>query len=59
MLLEEEPELKVKLVDFGLAELRDKDMAPAPASDYVLGTPCYISPEQIRGQPADEKSDQY
>ena len=33
--------------------------APAPACDFVLGTPCYISPEQIRGQPADELSDQY
>ena len=50
---------RVKLVDFGLAELRDPDAAREAASDYVLGTPCYISPEQIRGMPADERSDQY
>jgi serine/threonine-protein kinase len=49
----------VKLVDFGLAELRDPTAAREVASDYVLGTPCYISPEQIRGLPADERSDQY
>ncbi len=59
VLLEQEPELKVKLVDFGLAELKDRIDTSAPASDFVLGTPCYISPEQIRGQPADERSDQY
>ena len=59
VLLEEEPELRVKLVDFGLAELKDRTDVNAPACDYVLGTPCYISPEQIRGQPADERSDQY
>ncbi len=48
---------RVKLVDFGLAELRDS--RSEVASDFVLGTPCYISPEQIRGLPADERSDQY
>jgi hypothetical protein len=51
---------EVKLVDFGLAELRDGLERPAdPSSEYVLGTPCYISPEQIRGQGATEQSDQY
>lgn len=59
VLLEEEPELRVKLVDFGLAELKEHLDTQAQASDYVLGTPCYISPEQIRGNPADERSDQY
>lgn len=50
----------VKLVDFGLAELRDGLERPAdPSSEYVLGTPCYISPEQIRGLGATEQSDQY
>lgn len=51
---------EVKLVDFGLAELRDGlERVVDPASEYVLGTPCYISPEQIRGLGADEQSDQY
>jgi serine/threonine protein kinase len=46
----------VKLVDFGLAELRGGTKAQ---SDMIHGTPCYIAPELIRGQLADEKSDQY
>jgi serine/threonine protein kinase len=51
---------EVKLVDFGLAELRDGLERPAePSTEYVLGTPCYISPEQIRGLGATEQSDQY
>ncbi len=50
-----------KLVDFGLALLRDDTtrLATDEAGEYVLGTPSYISPEQIRGQVADERSDQY
>lgn len=51
---------EVKLVDFGLAELHDGLERPMDASsEYVLGTPCYISPEQIRGLGATEQSDQY
>lgn len=50
--------LHVKLVDFGLAELagevfRDED------SEFVFGTPAYISPEQLRGLPPSDRSDQY
>ena len=50
-----------KLLDFGLAQLRD-DPPPLDASqpaEFVFGTPSYISPEQIRGLGADERSDQY
>jgi serine/threonine-protein kinase len=47
----------VKLVDFGLARLRS-DLDDA-AGDFILGTPAYISPEQLRGLPATEHSDQY
>jgi len=60
VLVEENPDLKVKLVDFGLAELRDRtESTGGEDAEYVLGTPCYISPEQIRGSRADERSDQY
>jgi len=47
----------VKLVDFGLARLRTE--RGEMSEDFVLGTPAYISPEQLRGMPATEFSDQY
>ena len=47
----------VKVVDFGLAVQIDE--LPAEISEYVFGTVHYISPEQLRGFPATEQSDQY
>jgi serine/threonine-protein kinase len=50
-----------KLVDFGLAQLGDEPKVADGAQpvEYVFGTPSYIAPEQIRGQRATERSDQY
>jgi hypothetical protein len=48
-----------KLVDFGLAELRDTSAPLAAVADVCSGTPCYIAPEVVRGQQPDERSDQY
>jgi len=52
---------QAKLVDFGLALLRDDPRwrDGEVATDYVFGTPSYIAPEQIRGNRATERSDQY
>ncbi|MDD3610145.1 MAG: protein kinase [Halothiobacillaceae bacterium] len=47
----------VKLMDFGIARLRDE--ATGKASDIVAGTPQYMSPEQIRNQRVDGRSDLY
>jgi serine/threonine protein kinase len=50
--------LHVKLVDFGLAELAGDGLRDeTPVS--VLGTPAYISPEQLRGLAPTDRSDQY
>ena len=51
-------ELHVKLVDFGLAELAGEAMQDENP-EFVLGTPAYISPEQLRGLPPTDRSDQY
>ncbi|CAN5165488.1 hypothetical protein BH11MYX1_BH11MYX1_13450 [soil metagenome] len=48
----------VKLIDFGLAAIAGEGF-PEQESDFVLGTPSYISPEQLRGLPATDRSDQY
>ena len=58
---------QVKLLDFGLAKLIGLDDAPAPdngdesqlstVTGRVLGTPGYMSPEQLRGLPVDARSD--
>ncbi len=48
----------VKLVDFGLAELAGEGMRDENP-EFVLGTPAYISPEQLRGLAATDRSDQY
>jgi serine/threonine protein kinase len=50
--------IHVKLCDFGLAAIAGEGMTEED-SDFVLGTPAYISPEQLRGLPATDRSDQY
>jgi hypothetical protein len=49
---------RIKLFDFGLAELRETTRVPANAG-FVMGTPSYVSPEQLRGGRASVASDQY
>ncbi|MDP9267070.1 MAG: protein kinase [Acidobacteriota bacterium] len=60
---------RVKILDFGLAKLARAEAAAAgatldsPTIDHatspgmLLGTVEYMSPEQVRGQPADSRSD--
>jgi serine/threonine-protein kinase len=47
----------VKLIDFGLAQLRDA--RPLQLADQLTATPSYVSPEQLQGHAAIEASDQY
>jgi Tol biopolymer transport system component len=47
---------QVKILDFGLAKLRQSGTQPDTQS-VILGTAGYMSPEQVRGQPVDHRSD--
>ena len=48
----------VKLVDFGLVKLTDKNLSLTTVG-FMLGTPDYIAPEQIVGEKVDIRSDIY
>jgi Tol biopolymer transport system component len=55
---------RVKILDFGLAKLvhpeekgRETELPTATEPGVVLGTIGYMSPEQVRGRPADVRSD--
>ena len=45
----------VRIMDFGLARLADRSQLTK--TDARLGTPAYMSPEQVRGKDADQRSD--
>lgn len=47
----------VHLMDFGLA--KSLGQATMTAAMAVMGTPHYMSPEQVKGEPADARSDIY
>jgi serine/threonine protein kinase len=60
------PDGHVRILDFGLARVVDRDTPAALAATRtrmqtsdgaVLGTVGYMSPEQVRGAPADHRSD--
>ena len=57
---------RIKILDFGLAKLVDKRGGAASevtltsshtAAGVVMGTASYMSPEQVRGEPADPRTD--
>src|SRR4029453_1008540 len=57
---------RIKILDFGLAKLRpaldaeaprDSTLSAGTGAGVVLGTVGYMSPEQVRGEPADHRSD--
>jgi len=51
---------RVRVADFGLAKpLRQEGDATLTQGSYILGTPQYAAPEQVRGGISDYRSDMY
>ena len=50
---------RLKILDFGLASLAREETAGKPVTQagMVMGTVGYMSPEQVRGLPVDQRSD--
>lgn len=50
---------KVRIMDFGIAKLTDSKNFKTTHANTQLGTPFYMSPEQIKGLPFSRRSDIY
>jgi serine/threonine-protein kinase len=56
------PYEKIKVMDFGLAKLsqpRHPERLTDTNNEFAVGTPGYMSPEQVRGEDMDHRSDLY
>jgi serine/threonine protein kinase len=50
---------EVKVADFGLAQLMGGERLNLTQEGTTMGTPLYMSPEQVNGQKLDQRSDVY
>lgn len=53
------PDGQVKITDFGIAHIEDPEMTQQTHAGQILGTPIYMSPEQVAGSRLDGRSDLY
>jgi eukaryotic-like serine/threonine-protein kinase len=53
------PDGSIKILDFGLAKFMETGESPSLkiSTGQIVGTVCYLSPEQAQGQPVDTRSD--
>ncbi|MGA3028621.1 MAG: serine/threonine-protein kinase, partial [Bryobacteraceae bacterium] len=54
-----DPEDRIKLIDFGIAGKEGSRRLTFAKLSQVMGTPDYISPEQVKGKRGDGRSDIY
>ena len=50
-------EEQVKIIDFGIAKLKDSMIAPSTATGATAGTVSYMAPEQLSGRPVTAATD--
>ena len=54
------PRGEVKILDFGVAKfIADESQSGLTGTGMIVGTPNYMSPEQARAKPLDNRSDLY
>ncbi len=52
-----QPDGSIKITDFGIAHIEDPDCTIQTLGGEILGTPAYMSPEQVHGKAVDGRSD--
>jgi len=52
-----QPNGGVKITDFGIAHMEDSACTVQTREGEILGTPAFMSPEQVQGKPVDGRSD--
>jgi serine/threonine protein kinase len=52
-------EQQVKIIDFGIAKLKDSIVAPSTVTGAAAGTVSYMAPEQLSGRPVSAAMDIY
>lgn len=59
IMLEGDDRRSVKIIDFGIAKVKDSVIAPGTVEDALVGTVVYMSPEHLRGEEVTAASDVY